>query len=88
MTQETWIYKGSKKEETYLFVGEEGNFDPVPQNLLQMLGELDLILHLELTPERKLARANVMEVISGLQTQGYYLQLPPSAHGPFPSASG
>jgi uncharacterized protein len=30
-----------------------------------------------LTPEKKLARVSVEKVVESLETQGYYLQLPP-----------
>lgn len=72
------IYRSNKKADTYLYVQEEGNFSRVPQALLSLLGQLDLVMTLELTPDRTLARANPEQVRQQLETQGYYLQLPPS----------
>ena len=72
------IYKSNKKADTYLYVQEEGNFSRVPQDLLRLLGRLDLVMTLELTPDRTLAWADPEQVRQQLETQGYYLQLPPS----------
>jgi uncharacterized protein YcgL (UPF0745 family) len=72
------IYKSTKKAETYLYVQEKGDFSRVPQDLLRLLGELDLVMTLELTPDRALARADPEQVRQQLEIRGYYLQLPPS----------
>lgn len=71
------IYKSLKKFDSYLYVEREGDFTRVPPALLQMLGRLDHVMTLELTPERKLANADVAQVRRQLSEQGYYLQLPP-----------
>ena len=71
------IYKSNKKADTYLYVQEEGNFSRVPQDLLSLLGRLDLVMTLALTPDRMLARADPDQVRQQLETRGYYLQLPP-----------
>lgn len=72
------IYKSNKKADTYLYVQEEGDFSRVPPDLLSLLGRLDLVMTLELTPDRTLARADPEQVRQQLETPGYYLQLPPS----------
>jgi uncharacterized protein YcgL (UPF0745 family) len=71
------IYKGRNKADTYLYLEREGDFRRVPPALLELLGELEPVLTLELTPQRTLARADVEQVRAQLQAQGYYLQLPP-----------
>ena len=40
--KQCWIYKGSKKEQTYLYVDRENDFEHVPDALLNALGELVL----------------------------------------------
>lgn len=77
-TQHCAIYKGNRKPETYLYVAERDVFDDVPEALLQALGELELVMELELTEDRKLARADIDSVMQDLQQQGYHLQLPPA----------
>ena len=71
------IYKGPKKIDHYLYVEQEADFSRVPQALLDFLGELQLIMTLELGPERKLAKADAEQVRQALREQGYYLQMPP-----------
>ena len=41
-----WIYKGTRRAETYLYVPEENNFEQVPQDLLTALGTLELVMQL------------------------------------------
>ena len=74
---QTWIYKGSRKAHTYLYVIKERDFSAVPDALLRLLGELQLVIQVELSSKRQLAQVDVTAVIEQLQTQGYFLQLPP-----------
>lgn len=71
------IYKGPKKIDHYLFVEHEDDFSRVPQTLLDLLGELELVMTLELGPERRLAQADIEQVHQSLRDQGYYFQMPP-----------
>ncbi len=76
------VYKGSKKADTYLYVEKTNEFDRVPDALLQILGQLELVLELELRADINLAQANVSEVMQQLTGQGYYLQMPPGTGNP------
>ena len=72
-----WIYKGSRRAETYLYVPGEADFERVPDPLLEAMGKLELVMELELHAERRLARARVEEVMKRVTESGYYLQMPP-----------
>ncbi|HSH28597.1 MAG TPA: YcgL domain-containing protein [Thiohalobacter sp.] len=76
------IYKGDRKADTYLYVETEGDFSRVPDSLLQLLGNLEQVMTLELHPERALARADPEQVREQLRRQGFYLQLPPENRDP------
>ena len=76
------VYKGRKKRDTYLFVEQEDDFSRIPESLLTMLGDLDLVMSMELTEERKLASADVSDVRQQLLKEGFYLQLPPKTYLP------
>ena len=76
------IYKGSRKTDHYLYVVNENDFSEVPPALLEMLGKLELVMTLELGPDRKLKQANIAQVREALRTQGYYLQMPAQPHEP------
>jgi hypothetical protein len=70
-----YVYKGKRRADSYLYVTEEGDFSKVPPTLLTMLGSLELVMSLDLSPVRKLAHANVAEVIEQLRQLGFYLQM-------------
>lgn len=81
-----WIYKSTRRDEMYLYVKEEDNFEEVPDALLARLGRLEFVLELELHEERKLARAEAADVMRSLRERGWFLQMPPvqdssSGHG-------
>ena len=74
----TSIYKSKKILNMYLYVEHEQGMDRVPESLLKQFGQPVFVMHLKLTPDRRLARAEAPEVMQALKEQGYYLQLPPS----------
>lgn len=78
----TWIYKGKHKQDTYLYITDSEDFERVPETLLRLLGELSYVVDIELDKKKKLAQADTGEVISQLQSNGYYLQLPPGDPAP------
>lgn len=73
------IFAGSKRSEMYLYVEKSKGVEHVPTELLAQFGTLRSVLILPLTPTTRLARASANAVIDGLEKQGYFLQLPPSA---------
>lgn len=73
-----YIYKSLRKPETYLFVLQENDFSRVPETLLEALGQLEKVIDIELTPERKLARGNANQIMEDLKQNGFHLQLPPN----------
>ncbi len=74
------IYRSSKKADAYLFVEKEDDFSRVPEPLLALLGQLEHVMRLELTPERSLAQADPAEVRRNLAEKGFFLQLPPNEY--------
>jgi len=72
-----WVYRSPRKEGMYLYLRREGAFELVPEPLLQRFGRPEPVMQLELHPERKLARADVLKVLHNLRVLGYHLQLPP-----------
>jgi uncharacterized protein YcgL (UPF0745 family) len=72
-----WVYRSPRKDEMYLYLGAEDNFDAVPEALLSRFGTPLRVMELTLTPERTLAREDVTLVIQNLRNQGFHLQMPP-----------
>src|SRR5690606_30003477 len=71
------IYKGSKVDQMYLYVDASEGLARVPESLLATFGTLAQVMDLELHPARKLARADVNNVLQMIDQQGFYLQPPP-----------
>lgn len=72
------VYKGSRRDDTYLFVPARERLARVPPALLETLGRLELVIELELHSGRQLAREDVRLVMRNLEDQGYHLQMPPA----------
>lgn len=76
------IYKSNRRLDTYLYIEREDDFSRVPESLLQLLGQLELVMTLDLHPERTLAQADPAQVREQLRAQGFYLQMPPEKDQP------
>ncbi len=61
----------------YLYLSAEDAFDVLSDELLSSFGTPEFVLSLELNTTRKLARVETSKVITALQQDGYFLQLPP-----------
>lgn len=72
-----WIYKGNRRQETYLYLATEDDTGQVPDELLVAMGKLELVMQLQLSAQRPLARASTEQVMHDLEHKGYYLQMPP-----------
>ena len=73
-----WVYRGTRKDEMYLYLAKEDAVDDLPPGLLERFGTPTLVMELELHPTRKLAREEVAKVMKNLRQQGFHLQLPPT----------
>ena len=72
------VYKGSRREDTYLFVPAQGRLERVPSALLETLGRIELVMEVELHHGRRLAREDVRVVMRNLAEKGFHLQMPPA----------
>lgn len=71
------VYRSPREEGLYLYVSHAEQLSRVPDDLLKHFGKPVETLRLHLTPERKLARTQAIEVLNSVREKGYYLQLPP-----------
>ena len=74
------VFKGSRRDEMYLYVDQKAGTKPVPEELLGTFGELTSVMVIPMTGERKLARVNASDVLAGIEKDGYFLQMPPPPH--------
>ena len=75
-----FIYRGTKKAETYIYLPNKEQFDHLPSNLLALLGHLEFAMELDLLAVKQLANADLEQVKTKMTEEGYYLQLPPEQH--------
>lgn len=71
------VFRSSLKDYTYIYLRDGHKFEDLPISLIKIFGEPELVMALDLTPERKLAYEDVNQVMKGLQENGYHLQMPP-----------
>jgi uncharacterized protein YcgL (UPF0745 family) len=71
------IYKSAKKEHTYLYVKTRDDFSSVPAQLMLTFGTPTLVTLTNLATKTKLAFADLEKVKANLNSEGFYLQLPP-----------
>lgn len=70
------VYKSLKKDETYVFIPTTSSLSDLPAELIQVLGKAELIMTLDLTPEKKMARGTADEILKSIDKQGFHLQMP------------
>lgn len=71
------VYKSKRKADMYLYVIKAKGLTDVPSALLDLFGEPEVVLDFLLTPDRKLARVQAERVLTEIERQGFYLQMPP-----------
>ena len=69
------VYRSSKRDETYVFIPTASPLSDLPKEVLKMLGQAELVMTLNLTPEKKMARGNADEIMKSIDTQGFHLQM-------------
>ncbi|MBA3988208.1 YcgL domain-containing protein [Aliidiomarina maris] len=72
------VLKSHRKADTYLYIPKDAILDDLPANLVELFTPHTVVTTLHLKPERKLARLRAPELIKHLETDGFYLQLPPT----------
>jgi len=72
------IFRSPRKAEMYLYIDKQVGLAEVPDSLLAQFGEPESVMTLLLTPERKLARTSVAEVLESIHEKGFFLQMPPT----------
>jgi len=75
-----FIYKSNKKDQLYLYLDKQDEFSCIPEAILKSIGQPEFVMQLEITPERKLARENAVEVLKGIEEHGFFIQMPPTTH--------
>ncbi len=74
------VYRSKAKDQMYLYITTKDDFSKIPEALLKMFGMPEFALQLNLEKRKKLARVELSDVKKALETEGYYLQMPPVIH--------
>lgn len=75
-----FVYRSTRKADTYVYLADKDNMSNLPDGLVKLLGRTEYVLELDLNKTRTLANADIEQVISNLNTQGFYVQLPKEQH--------
>lgn len=75
-----FVYRSTKKTDTYLYLNDKESVSNLPEGLVKLLGRTEYVLELDLNKTRALANADIQQVISSLNSQGFYVQLPKEQH--------
>ena len=68
---QTYIYKSSRKDELYLYIIKKDDFSDIPQALYDSMGKEPIfVMELNLSPDKPLAREDVIKVIKNLESLG------------------
>ena len=79
---QAYVYKSLRKADTYVYLGARDDFARLPEPVRTQLGQLQFVLEVVLTPDRKLAREDVAVVRGNLAARGFHLQFPPTVEDP------
>ena len=77
-----YVYKSQRKLDTYVYLAKRDDFDALPPELGASLAPFSFVLEVALTPERRLAQADAVQVRANLAERGFHLQLPPQPLAP------
>ena len=71
------VYKSSRKSGMFLYVPNKGDFEAVPQALMQRFGTPILVMHIPRKTEKKLHSVSPQKLELAFEQDGFYLQMPP-----------
>lgn len=71
-----FVYRSTRRDQTYVYLAKRDDFQSLPADLSERLGPLQLVLEVDLDPQRRLAKEDARAVLANLQERGWHLQLP------------
>ena len=73
-----YVYACARKPDSYVWLARRDDFDVLNEPLTLLLGDLRLVLEVELDAQRRLPAEDTAVVLAHLREQGWHLQLPPN----------
>lgn len=71
------VFKSPHQEGMYLYVDKRQGVAEVPDALLERFGTPMPAMTLILSPDKRLGRAKMVDVMAAIRESGFYLQMPP-----------
>tara|TARA_Y100001934_G_scaffold71576_1_gene89114 strand:- start:2032 stop:2280 length:249 start_codon:yes stop_codon:yes gene_type:complete len=71
------VYRSNRKAGTYLFVADAEDLGNLPDGLTARLEPLEWVMAIDLAKRETLAATRPAIVIESIESQGFFLQLPP-----------
>lgn len=71
-----FVYRSSRRENTYLFLAKKDSFEEIPEALLRIFGSPEFSFEFELNDEKNLIRENSADVMKNIQERGFHLEMP------------
>ena len=71
------VYRSNRKAGTYLFVADTQDLGNLPHALTARLEPLEWVMAIDLAERETLAATRPATVIDSIESQGFFLQLPP-----------
>jgi len=72
----TYIYRSEKKTDCYLYLDKPAASADLPMPVKKVVGDLVLVMELEVKLDTKLALSDPEKVLTALNEQGFYIQMP------------
>ena len=79
---QSYIYRSEKKIDCYLFLQKPEEDFELPEVVKKAVGSLHFVMELDITPNTELALSEPAKILSALEEQGFYIQMPPSKPHP------
>ncbi|CAA0090656.1 Protein YcgL [BD1-7 clade bacterium] len=70
------VYRSASREGMYLYVKTSEELSKVPDALMSLLGQPELVMKFVIVPEKSVARVTGQVVMDGIEEKGFYLQMP------------
>ena len=74
---QAYVYKSQRKQDSFVYLAARDDFSVIPEAVKATLAPFQFVLEVALTPDRRLAQADVAQVRLNLAERGFHLQLPP-----------
>lgn len=70
-----YIYRCSRKQDTYIYLAEKDDFSVVPDAVMNGLGLTEFAMELDIDENTRLAKEDPEVVLQNLKDNGFHIQL-------------